>query len=70
MVIQGLRDRITDPELRRAQVGTLRERLFKVAARVRITWRRIHIALPETFVYADVFSRLARALGATIPEPA
>ena len=64
MLIQALRDRIRDPRLRRAQVWTLRERLFKIAARVKITWRRIHIALPEKFAFADAFSQLARAWGA------
>lgn len=64
ILIQALGDRIRDPQLRRAQVWTLRERLFKIAARVKITWRRIHIALPETFPFADVFARLARAWGA------
>ena len=64
MLIQALRDRIADGELRRAQVGTLRERLFKVAARVKITCRRIWIALPETFPFADTFRQLAQALGA------
>jgi hypothetical protein len=64
MLIQALRDRITDPQMRCAQVWTLREKLFKIAARVKVTCRHIHIALPETFAYADIFSRLARALGA------
>jgi hypothetical protein len=64
MLIQALRERIADPQLRRAQVWTLRERLLKVAARVRVTWRRIHFALPETFAFAKVFAQLARAFGA------
>ena len=64
MLIQALRDRITDPQMRCAQVWTLREKLFKVAARVKVTCRHIHIALPKTFAYADIFSRLARAWGA------
>lgn len=65
MLIQALRDRIADGELRKAQAGTLRERFFKVAARVKITCRRICIALPETFPFADHFRQLAKALGAT-----
>jgi hypothetical protein len=64
MLIQALRDRIADPQMRSAQVWTLREKLFKIAARVKVTCRHIHIALPETFAYADIFSRLAHALGA------
>lgn len=65
MLIQALRDRIADGELRKAQVGTLRERLLKVAARVKITCRQIYVALPQTFPFADAFRQLAKALGAT-----
>jgi len=64
MLIQALRERIAEPQMRCAQVWTLREKLFKIAARVKVTCRHIHIALPETFAYPDIFSRLARALGA------
>lgn len=66
MLIQAMRERITDPKLKRSQVWTLRERLFKVAARVKITCRGIRIALPETFAWAEVFAQVARAFGATL----
>ncbi len=66
MLIQALRERIADPNLRRAQVWTLRERLFKVAARVKDTWRHIRIALPETFAWSRTFAQVARAFGATM----
>ena len=69
MLFQVLRDLTDDPRLRRAQVRTLRERLLKVAARVRVTWRRLHIALPESYVWANAFRRLAIALRAR-PSPA
>lgn len=69
MLIQVLRDLTDDPRLRRAQVRTLRERLLKVAARVRVTWRRLHIALPESYVWANAFRRLAITLRAR-PAPA
>ncbi len=64
MLIQVLRDLTDDPDLQRAQIWTLRERLLKVAARVRVTWRRLHIALPESFVWANAFRRLAIILRA------
>ncbi len=64
MLFQAMRDRITDSELRHAQVGTLRERLLKVAARVKVTCRKIYIALPKAFPDASVFVQLARSLGA------
>jgi hypothetical protein len=64
MLIQGMRERIHDSEMRSAQVWTLRERLFKIAARIKITFRHIRIGLPETFAYLDVFRQLARSFGA------
>ena len=64
MLFQALADKITDPKLRRAQVWTLREKLLKIAARVKITWREIQIHLPQRFPYIEVFHRLARAWGA------
>jgi hypothetical protein len=64
MLIQGMRERIDDSEMRTAQVWTLREKLFKVAARIKITFRHIRIGLPETFAYLDVFRQLACSFGA------
>ena len=69
MLMQVLRDLTDDPTLRRAQIWTLRERLLKVAARVRVTWRQLHIALPESYVWANAFRRLAIVLRAR-PGPA
>jgi hypothetical protein len=69
MLIQVLRDLTDDPDLRRAQVRTLRERLLKVAARIRVTWRRLHIALPESYVWANAFRRLAIILRARPAPP-
>lgn len=64
MLIQGMRERIQDADMRKAQVWTLREKLFKVAARIKITFRHIRLGLSETFAYLDVFSQLASSLGA------
>ena len=64
MLIQGMRERIQDTDMGKAQVWTLREKLFKIAARIKITFRHIRIGLPETFAYLDVFRQLARSLGA------
>ena len=69
MLFQVLRDLTDDPDLRRAQVRTLRERLLKVAARVRVTWRRLHIALPESYLWANAFRRLAIVLRARPAPP-
>lgn len=64
MLIQGMRERIQDTDMGKAQVWTLREKLFKIAARIKITFRYIQIGMPETFAYLDVFRQLARSLGA------
>jgi hypothetical protein len=64
MLIQGIRERIQDTDMRKAQVWTLREKLFKIAARIKITFRHIRLGLPETFAYLDVFRQLACSLGA------
>jgi hypothetical protein len=69
VLFQVLRDLTKNPDLRRAQVWTLRERLLKVAARVRVTWRRLHIALPESYIWADAFRRLAIVLRARPAPP-
>jgi len=69
MLLQGMRERIRDEEMRSAQVWTLREKLLKVAARVKVTFRKIRISLPETYAYMDIFIQLARSLGATCAGP-
>ncbi len=69
MLFQGMRERIRDEEMRSAQVWTLREKLFKVAARVKVTFRKIRISLPETYAYMDIFIQLARSLGASCTGP-
>ena len=43
-------------ELARAQCGTLRLKLLKVAVRVRITARRVWLSFPRTHPYADVLA--------------
>lgn len=68
MLFQAMRDRITDSELRHGQVGTLRERLLKVAARVKVTCRRIYISFPHAFPDVGVFVQLARSLGAVTAQ--
>jgi len=64
MLMQAMRDHLRHTRFASAQVQTLRHRLLKVAARLRISCRRIHLSLPETFPDADVFAQLARLIGA------
>jgi Transposase DDE domain group 1 len=48
-----------------AQVGTLRERLLKIAVRVERSVRRIVLHFPQAFPWRDAWQQLAHALGAT-----
>ena len=49
-------------DLAKAQVGTIRLKLLKVAARVTMSVRRIVLHLPETYPYRRVFLHLAHRL--------
>jgi hypothetical protein len=64
ILMQEIRMRAQGTALARAQVSTLRERLFKVAAWVQGSARRIVLHLPESFPYRDVWQQVALALGA------
>jgi hypothetical protein len=46
--------------LETASIGTIRLRLFKIAARVKISARRIHLELPSATPAADVFAQVWR----------
>lgn len=61
---QQLRYEARRTELARAQVGTLRERLIKVATVIKESVRRIVLEMPETFGWYTLWARLARGLGA------
>lgn len=61
---QELRYEARRTELARAQVGTLRERLIKVATTIKESVRRIVLQMPEPFAWYDTWTRLARSLGA------
>jgi hypothetical protein len=49
----------------RAQVGTLREQLIKLGARVVVSVRRIVLHLPASYPFLDAWRRLAGAFGAS-----
>jgi len=50
--------------LEKASIGTLRLYLFKIAARIRISVRRIRFELPESCPYQDVFAQVLRNMQA------
>ncbi len=46
---------LQDTELQQAQCGTIRSKLLKIGARVRVTVRKVWIAFSESDPFADLF---------------
>jgi len=65
VLLQELRLRAARTECARAQVGTLRERLLKLGARVLRSVRRIVVHLPASFPFLASFRQVALALDAS-----
>lgn len=64
VLMQEIRLKAARTSLARAQVSTLRERLFKIGARVVVSARRIVLHLPESFAFLREWNHIALALGA------
>jgi len=64
VLMQEIRAAASRTSLARAQVSTLRERLFKLGVEVVVSVRRIVLHLPETFPFRNEWSEVAVALGA------
>jgi len=56
-------------ELARATAGSVRLKLLKVAAVVRVSVRRVQVQLSRTWPGRETFTRCARALALWCPEP-
>ena len=54
-------------ELERAQVGTIRLKLLKLGALVRVSVRRVVLSLSAAAPVRDVFRRVAELLEANVP---
>jgi len=65
VLMQELRLRAARTDCARAQVGTLRERLLKLGARVIVSVRRVVLHLPTAFPFLHTFRQVALALGAS-----
>ncbi len=65
VLYQVLQDKIRDGELAHAQVCTVRGRLFKIAARVKETARRVVLYLTANYPWMDEWIKIAKAVGAT-----
>ena len=55
---------LTGTELERAQAGTIRVKLLKIAGSIRMTTRRIWISLSSAYPCQSLFRRVARRLAA------
>jgi hypothetical protein len=64
VLLQGLRARLARTPAASLQVPTLRERLFKLGARVQVSARRIVLHLPSAFPWLALWQAVALALGA------
>jgi hypothetical protein len=60
---------LQDTELERATPGNIRTRLLKVGAQVRVSVRRVVVALSEAFPAQDIFMQAARNLAAIPAYP-
>jgi hypothetical protein len=63
VLLQEIRLRAAGTDCARAQVGTLRERLLKLGARVERSVRRVVIHLPLAFPFRSSFKKIALAFG-------
>jgi hypothetical protein len=70
VLVQGLRRTVlVGTELARAQVGTIRLKLFKVAARVIVTARRVVFHLASSYPYRELFRLAYERLSGRHPNP-
>ncbi len=70
VLVQALRrTALAGTELEQAQVGTIRLRLFKVAARVVATVRRVVFHLASSYPYREVFQTVYERLAGRRPTP-
>ena len=69
MLVQALRrTALAGTELAEAQVGTIRLKLLKVAARVVVTVRRVVFHLASSYPYRGLFERVCRAVAGRTPS--
>jgi hypothetical protein len=71
VLVQTLRrTALAGTELARAQVGTIRLKLFKVAARVVVSVRRVVFHLASSYPYQELFRSVYERLMKSSPSPA
>ncbi len=57
-------------DLEKAQCGTIRLKLLKIGAQVRVTFRKVWISMASGYPYVDLFAEVYRKLRALRPLPA
>jgi hypothetical protein len=65
VLLQALRQRLAATPAASLQVSTLRERVFKLGARVQVSARRIVLHLPSAFPWLALWQSVALTLGAS-----
>ncbi len=53
---------LTDTPLAKAQCGTIRERLFKIGVRLKVTVRKVWLSYAESYPWADLFAQILERL--------
>lgn len=67
-LMNALRDLgMAKTEMARAQCGTIRTRLLKIGALVKVSVRRVYAAMSEAFPRKELFEAIYRALGEVAP---
>ena len=64
ILMQALQERIIDKNLSRATMGTLRERLFKIAVRVKVSTRQVTFLFTTHYPWQGTWLACARSVGA------
>ena len=63
VLIQALRRLgLAGTEMAKAQCNTIRTKLLKIGARLRITVRKVWVSLAEGYPYKEIFDRIMRRL--------
>ena len=71
VLLQALREyALRDTPLASARCDTIRLKLLKIGARVRVTVRRVWFSLAESYPYRDVFEQVVANLRGWIPPAA
>jgi hypothetical protein len=60
---------LADTEMAKAQAGTIRTKLLKIGARIKVSVRRVWISISESYPYQHLFERILENLHRQRPDP-